>query len=116
MNNELKWFLLANILLMLITTDSFQFEVLKGNLGTYISKFLNITAISSSAYILTFIFDSIIPSKLKVNLVFLWSKQPSSTIFTDMLKKFEDNRFTLDSAKKKIQKYLYSDRKQTKGL
>lgn len=100
-NNELKWFLLANILLMLITTNVFQFDVLEDNFGTYISEFLNIAAISSSAYILTFIFDSIIPSKLKVNLVFLWSKQPSSTIFTDMLKKFEDNRFTLDSAKKK---------------
>ena len=60
-NNELKWFLLANILLMLITTNVFQFDVLEDNFGTYISEGLNIAAISSSAYILTFIFDSIIP-------------------------------------------------------
>ena len=34
-NNELKWLLLANILLMLITTNVFQFDVLEDNFGIY---------------------------------------------------------------------------------
>ena len=101
-NNELKWFLLANVLLMLLTTGVLQFDTLEDDFGTYISELLNIAAISSSAYLLTFILDSIVPSRVKVRLVFLCSKQPSSTIFTDMLIKFEDNRFTLKNA---IEKY-----------
>lgn len=37
-------------------------------------------------------------------MVFLWKRQPSCTIFSDMEQKFEDNRFALEDAKKKYAK------------
>ena len=61
----------------------------------------SITAVSSCAYILTFIFDSILPPIFKVKLIFWWKKQPSCTIFTDMLKNLQDNRFTLSTVLEK---------------
>lgn len=100
-NNELKWFLLANILLMIISSKCLLFGDTLDSWIAGISSVLNITVFSSAIYILTFIFDSVIPSQTKVFLVFLWKRQPSCTIFSDMERKFEDNRFTLCDAKKK---------------
>lgn len=99
-DNELKWYLLANILLMIICSDIFSFGNTIDSWVAGISSALNVTVFSSAIYILTFVFDSVVPSRLKVKLVFLWNKQPSCTIFSDMEHKFEDNRFTLDDVKK----------------
>lgn len=103
-NNELKWFLLANILLMIISSEFLLFGDTIDSWITGISSVLNVTVFSSAIYILTFVFDAVVPSRMKVILVFLWKKQPSCTIFSDMERKFEDNRFTLDDAKKKYSK------------
>lgn len=102
-NNELKWFLLANILLMIISSDALVFGETVNALISSISTVINITAFSSAIYIFTFISDSVVPSRIKVFLVFLWNKQPSCTIFTDMERKCEDNRFTIEEAKKKYE-------------
>lgn len=103
-DNELKWFLLANILIMIICSDVFSFGDTIDSWVTGISSILNVTVFSSAIYILTFVFDSVVPSKLKVKLVFWWKTQPSYSIFSDMERKFEDNRFTLDDAKKEYAK------------
>lgn len=100
-DNELKWYLLANILLMIVSSGFFVFGETPESWVTAISSFLSVTIFSSAIYILTFVFDSVVPSRIKVFLVFLWKRQPSCTIFTDMEKKFEDNRFMLEDAKKK---------------
>ena len=103
-NNELKWYLLANILLMTISSGFFVFGETIESWVTGISSVLNVTVFSSAIYILTFVFDSVVPSRIKVFLVFLWKRQPSCTIFSDMEQKLEDNRFTLKEAKKKYAK------------
>lgn len=100
-DKELKWFLLANIILMLIESGVLDFGKLDSISISDISSLLGITAVSSAIYIYTFILDSILPSRVKVFLVFLWKRQPSCTIFTDMEQKFEDDRFKLEDAKKK---------------
>ena len=90
-DKELKWFLLANIILMLIGSGVLDFGKLDSISISDISSLLGITAVSSAIYIYTFILDSILPSRVKVFLVFLWKRQPSCTIFTDMEQKFEDD-------------------------
>lgn len=69
-NSELKWFLLANILLMLVTSGGLKFDSQDANVFSFISEIISITAVSSCAYILTFIFDSILPPIFKVKLIF----------------------------------------------
>lgn len=103
-DNELKWYLLANILLMIVSSGFFVFGETIESWITGISSVLNVTVFSSAIYILTFVFDSVVPSRIKVFLVFLWKRQPSCTIFSDMEQKFEDNRFALEDAKKKYAK------------
>lgn len=102
-NNELKWFLVANILIMLISSkiisgsNNSDFQYWYDNIG----KIINIVIFSVTSFVFTFIMDSIVPSRLKVFLVFLWNKQPSCTIFTQLEIKCRDNRFTIKDAKKK---------------
>lgn len=100
-DKELKWFLLANIILMLVGSGVLDFSEVESISISDISSLLGITAVSSAIYIYTFILDSVLPSRVKVFLVFLWKRQPSCTIFTDMEKNFEDDRFKLEDAKKK---------------
>lgn len=100
-NKELKWFLFANIILMLIGSDILGFDKVESISISDISSILSITAVSSAVYIYTFILDSVLPSRVKVFLVFLWKRQPSCTIFTDIERKLEDDRFKLEDAKKK---------------
>lgn len=103
-DKELKWFLLANILLMLIGSGILDFGDMESISISDISSLLSVTAVSSAIYIYTFILDSLLPSRVKVFLVFLWKRQPSCTIFTDMERKFGDDRFKLEDAKMKYSK------------
>lgn len=100
-DKELKWFLLANIILMLVGSGVLDFGGVESISISDISSLFGITAVSSAIYIYTFILDSVLPSRVKVFLVFLWKHQPSCTIFTDMEQKFQDDRFKLEDAKKK---------------
>lgn len=100
-DKELKWFLFANILLMIISSGLLVFGETVDSWIKGVSSVLNVTVFSSAIYILTFVFDSVVPSRVKVFLVFLWRKQPSATIFSDLERKFSDNRFTLDDVKNK---------------
>ena len=64
-NSELKWFLLANILLMLVTSGELKFDSQDANVFSFISEIISITAVSSCAYILTFILTQFFPRFLK---------------------------------------------------
>lgn len=102
-NNELKWFLVANVLLMILTSKSFEFKEgdLLNQVIINIEKIISISIFSTTIYVFTFIIDSIIPSNLKVFLVFLWKKKPSATIFTQIQKNCKDDRFNIEEAKTK---------------
>lgn len=108
-NNELKWFLVANVLFMVLTSKSFEVEDgdLLNQLIVNIGKIISVSIFSTTVYIFTFIIDSIIPSNLKVFLVFLWKKKPSATIFTQIQNNCKDDRFNVEEAKDKY-KNIYS--------
>lgn len=100
-DKELKWFLLANIILMLAESGVLDFSEVESISVSDISSLLGITAVSSAIYIYAFILDAVLPSRVKIFFVFLWKRQPSCTIFTDMERRLEDDRFKLEDAKKK---------------
>ena len=50
-NSELKWFLLANILLMLVTSGGLKFDSQDANVFSFISEIISITAVSSLSLI-----------------------------------------------------------------
>lgn len=120
-DKELKFFLIANILLMIFSSGIIKLE--NTEIEYWVANaanLINITIFSVISYIFTFVFDSIIPSSIKLRLLFLGKKQPSYTIFTDMLNKLEDNRFTIEEVKykykniyKKINEPSFQDKDQT---
>ena len=55
-NSELKWFLLANILLMLVTSGGLKFDSQDANVFSFISEIISITAVSSLRVHLDFYF------------------------------------------------------------
>lgn len=99
-NNELKWFLVANVLLMLLSAKYFTLE----NNASFLQLVVNVTNVavfSATVYVFTFIVDSIIPSNIKTHLIFLWKRKPSETIFTRIKENCKDDRFTKDEALKR---------------
>lgn len=114
-NNELKWFLVANVLFMMLTTKLFTFneENLLNQAVANIERIISISIFSTTVYVFTFIIDSIIPANLKVFLVFLWKKKPSATIFSQILNNCKDDRFNIEKAKTKY-KGIYDKIKKEK--
>ena len=103
-NNELKNYVIGNILLMLLFSgllEKFFTQEISNNLsiwGTVIESAL----LSSIIYIYVFLLDSLIPGNIKQNLAYFHiGKLPGYTIFTDMQIKVKDDRFTKSDVLKK---------------
>ena len=71
-----------------------------------IVSILNSSLFSGIIYSLCIVFDSLIPSKLKDKLVYLWRSKPGEKIFSNMLDGKVDERFTVEEAKKKYSEIL----------
>jgi hypothetical protein len=96
-NNELKNYVIGNILLVLLLSGIFN-ELLSKELGDIIdiiNLVIQSTLLSSIIYIYVFLFDSIIPGKTKQMIAYGGlGNLPGYTIFSDMKKKLKDDRFT----------------------
>ena len=108
---ELKTYVIANILLIIWLSDIMQYilnainEYSKTNIDLIVTPVL----LSSIIYIYIFIADSIIPSELKERIVFILKNRPGETIFTDMQNtSFKDSRFTQEQALNKY-KDIYDE-------
>ncbi len=97
--SELKSFLFSNLLILLLTSNIVS--TLENGIENFDKKIIltlivNIIIPSTAIYVFTFIFDSIIPSWIKDKLVFSYLPKPGDTIFTDLKRKNNDDRFTTD--------------------
>lgn len=117
-NNELKNYVIGNILLLLFLSGAFV-ELKKlgiENIFDLIKSVLESALLSSVIYIYTFILDSIIPGDYKQKLAYFFvGKMPGYTIFSDMKKKLRDDRFTKESILdkyKKIYEKMPNDKKE----
>ena len=102
--NELKWYLLANVLLLLLSSSNniiARLFTAEGIAWEAVSAFLQTALLSTFSYVIVFILDSLPSTELKDKIVFLWNKKPSHTIFTTIEKKCKDDRFTCEQIKAK---------------
>lgn len=103
-NSELKWYLLANVLLLLLSSSNniiARLFTAEGVAWEVVSAFLQTALLSTFSYVIVFILDSLPPTELKDRVVFLWGKKPSHTVFTAIEKKCKDDRFTYEQIKAK---------------
>ena len=110
-NNELKNYVIGNILLMLLFSgllEKFFTQEISNNLsiwGTVIESAL----LSSIIYIYVFLLDSLIPGNIKQNLAYFHiGKLPGYTIFTDMQIKVKDDRFNKSDVLKKYDQVYHN--------
>ena len=97
-DKELRYYLIANIGILLLLLDFFQLSHSESNMKTLeiISNVLNLSILSSTIYVLTFIADSIFSSKLKDFLIF--NRIPGSKIFSKIQEGNYDIRILKEDA------------------
>ena len=98
---ELRWFLFANIILLLLTSKLNLFDYFldeNNEIWENINEILTTTGISVFGYIITFILDSLLSSNLKEKIIYWWSNKPSHNIFSKIQSKNKDDRFTFEQA------------------
>lgn len=102
-NNELKSYVIGNILLILHLSGAFSGMIsVETGISEALSTVLESAVFSSIIYIYVFFLDSILPGDYKQKIAFLPSgKLPGYTIFSKMKEDLKDDRFTLDDVMKK---------------
>jgi hypothetical protein len=103
-NKELRYYLIANIAVLLLLLDFSQIPQLGNNVQTTVLlfHFIRITILSSTIFALTFVADSFFSSKLKELLII--GHSPGEKIFTKIKKVNFDKRFSSEDVLK-----AYSD-------
>ena len=99
-DKELRYYLFANIAILLLLLDLFPISQ-SDNLFQIIdlvSTFFGVTLISSTIYIFALIVDSLFGSEIKMLLI--GGRSPGSNIFSKIKKGTFDNRFTYEDAQK----------------
>lgn len=103
-NNELKNYVIGNILLVLYFSgmlSKFFSEDINDNLNIW-SIAIESALISSIIYIYVFLLDSMIPGDIKQKIAYFHiGKLPGYIIFTKMKQSVRDNRFTQSDVMKK---------------
>jgi len=99
--NEIKWYIIAFLLLLLAVCYPTSLQGLDVDLATKIEKLLTSSLFAGAICTLAFVFDSIFPANVKEGLLFLgFTKMPGKTIFTRISNnKLKDARFSNTTAK-----------------
>lgn len=94
--NELKIFVIANILvvLCLIGTITFDGVIEESSYMQLIITIINSGLFSSIIYAMVIVCDCMISNEIKKIIVFWWSPMPGETVFTDIKDNTKDLRFT----------------------
>ena len=99
---ELKHFVLGNVLLILVGTGLIQsiIQALNENNSWHaFAGLVNSSIISAIIYIFVFVVDSVVPSTIKERIIWPFGGVPGSTIFSEIMLKNRDERFSEDDAK-----------------
>jgi hypothetical protein len=97
-DKELRYFIIANIAVLLLLSDFFHFSQFEIQIIEIISKFIKISIISSIIYVLTFVVDSLFSSELKILLI--GGHSPGEKIFSKIQNGTFDKRFNCEEAQK----------------
>jgi hypothetical protein len=112
-NKELRYYLIANIAVLLLLLDFFQIPQLDNGvqMTVLIYNFFRITVLSSTIFVLSFVADSLFSSELK-NLLII-GRSPGEKIFSKIRKGKFEKRFSKDDALK-IYSSIYESLPQKK--
>lgn len=104
---ELKYYVFANIIFLLLTRQRTKniVEIFENtSFLENINKILCFSIVSIVTYIIIFVFDSLIPGNAKWRMVYWFLPEPSEIVFIDIRDNDNDNRFTSTQLQKKCRK------------
>jgi len=112
-DKELRYYLIANIAVLLLLLDFFHMSQSVSNIqiSDLISTFFNASILSSTIYVLSFVADSLFSSRIKDLLIF--GHLPGEKIFSKIKDTTIDNRFSSEDALKKYSQ-VYESMPKTK--
>ncbi|MDR1400355.1 MAG: hypothetical protein LBJ41_10570, partial [Treponema sp.] len=110
---ELRYYTMANILILLLLLGNFQFQADVSTINAFniIINVLEMVFISGVIFVFTFLADSLFPSELKQKSIS--RRVPGETIFSKIKEKNTDKRFTWEQAKE-IYKSVYNNLPENK--
>ena len=111
--NELKYYVIGNILILLLMEGMFDGLMAKvsNDAVDIIETLLESAIIGSIVYIYTFLLDSFMPSKAKDAIAYFPTGRPGDYIFTEIEQRCPDARFTKQQVHNKysdVYKRIYS--------
>lgn len=113
--NELKYYVIANLLVCLLMHGILNSDVYSLKLYQQIISLLGVTILSSVIFIFTLLTDSMISSDVKTKLTKLYFfRLYGSKIFSEIVKNNKDNRFLTERALEKY-KDIYSNMPKEKS-
>lgn len=101
---ELKMYILANILVIVILSNTFVVSEILTSEDSWLVLFIKIvdsTLISSSIYIFAFLADAMFSSGLKMKMVYFLGELPGANVFSSIKTKNNDYRFTSEQVLEK---------------
>lgn len=100
--DELKHYVIANLLILLLIHNKLNFSSNEDVIYfSAIINLLNIAIVMSTLYVFVFLSDSLFSSDLKFKLLYLGSLKPGEIIFTKLLTKTNDMRFSNEIVRQK---------------
>lgn len=123
---ELRWYILANILILLLMQGIFRVDSIDSYFESIkiISKLLRLVTLSTFIFCFILVTESLFPSNLKFTLLYFGVFHlPGETIFTEIKNNPHDKRFTKEQANNKYkdiydtmptdkkEKYIYENSK-----
>lgn len=100
-NSELKSYVFGNILLIIVSSgllDKIMLLTENTNMLTVFNVLLSSTILSSIMYVFIFLADSVIPSRWKERVIWIFSGLPGERIFSDIKRNCRDIRFSSKEA------------------
>lgn len=100
--DELKHYVIANLLILFLIHNKLNFSSNEDVIYfSTIINLLNIAIVISALYVFIFLSDSLFSSDLKFKLLYLGSPKPGEIIFTKLLTKTNDMRFSNEFVQQK---------------
>ena len=100
-NKELLWYIIAQIVLIVIFQNPGVFYFDLANWQETLIRILTSTVFSSAIGVFAFIFDSMFGDSLKRNLLYFGKRSPGEKVFEDIKDKNFDYRYTKERALEK---------------
>lgn len=103
-NQELKIFVLANVLMLLCIEKIITWDRLTGDdaqLFTLLLTIIDSAILLAIWYSFVFLADALFPTNIKNRIVYFGAPLPGQTVFTRLSTKKEDERFTQEQIKEK---------------